>query len=374
MILQIANSPPMNHTSVHIYPIPHPEHFVMAFLSFHDGSCIARGIHASHDHTLAATEAASAGVLSLGPHPGHNTIIFVPNRTLHCPLFSLTKHKYLPQATLFSAAVNMHCFLHPHISVTVLPLPVKLNRKPTRADPCIFSCDWPGPQGKDFNLAELWAEAQSVHLPEHLPSLPLKTLPFRLWKADQENCVDPPHCKWTGGIILVPESSLPSDLVIGALTLGQRRAMSAALQVFFKHCFCGEYSQRMCPTASDVTTCPCTYTQTPIPMIKLDRNGNPLLKAEGDRDRTRGRTADARPYATPPQVVSTTNHGFGNLMAEFRDNPRRTPSHSPPRPRGRVGGRRRFGNGHRRVDRARVAGAPPPPPRTDPPFRTPYPD
>jgi len=80
--------------------------------------------------------------------------------------------------------------------------------KPTRADPRIFSCNWPGPRGKDFNLAELRAEAQHTHLPADLPPLPLKSLPFRLWKEDQDNCADPPHCKWTGGIILVPDSSL----------------------------------------------------------------------------------------------------------------------------------------------------------------------
>ena len=85
---------------------------------------------------------------------------------------SLTKHKHLPQATLFTAAVNMHCFLHPDILVSILPLPVKLNRKLTRADPRIFACNWPGPRGKDFNLAELRAEAQLVALPKHRPPPP----------------------------------------------------------------------------------------------------------------------------------------------------------------------------------------------------------
>jgi len=69
-------------------------------------------------------------------------------------------------------------------------------------------------------------------------------------------------------------------------------------------------------------------------MAELDRDGDPLPKAEGDRDRTRGRGGGARPYATPHRIVSAANRGAGFefLMSEFRDNPRRTPSHSPPPP------------------------------------------
>jgi len=68
---------------------------------------------------------------------------------------------------------------------------------------------------------EIRVEAQSTRVPHDTPPLPLKSLPFHLWKEEQDNCADPPCCKWTGSIILVPDSSLPSDLVIGALTLGQ---------------------------------------------------------------------------------------------------------------------------------------------------------
>ena len=191
-ILQIANNTPVNHTAIHIYPIPHPDYFVAAFLTFQDGSVIERGFRSSSDHMTAAVEAAIAGVLSLGQHPGQHTMIFVPNRTLHKPLFSLAKHKHLPQATLFTAALQMQCFLHPHTTIAVYPLPVKLRKKPTRADPRIFACDWPGPQSKNYHLAELRTEAQLLHLPEHVPPPTLKSLPFRLWKDDQDSRADPP--------------------------------------------------------------------------------------------------------------------------------------------------------------------------------------
>ena len=179
-IIELANQPPANYNTIHIYPIPHPDHFVTAFLTFMNGICIEQGFRASHNRTLAAAEAAIAGVLSLGPHPGCHMIIFVPNWNLHRPLLSLAKHKYLPQATLFTGALGMQCFLHPDITISIHPLAVKLNRKPTCADPHIFPCNWPGPCSKDFNLAELQAEAQMHHIPDALPKPLLKSLPFRL--------------------------------------------------------------------------------------------------------------------------------------------------------------------------------------------------
>jgi len=39
-ILDLANNPPLDHSSIYIYPIPHPDHFVVAFLTFMDGTCI----------------------------------------------------------------------------------------------------------------------------------------------------------------------------------------------------------------------------------------------------------------------------------------------------------------------------------------------
>jgi len=112
--------------------------------------------------------------------------------------------------------------------------------------------------------------------------------------------------------------------------------MSAALQVFFQHCFCGAYSQRMHPTSGDTITCPCTYLQIPLPMTELDRDGNPQSKAEVTRDRPRGRLSVAQPYAAPCSIVSIAKRGAGfeALMAEQHANPRNTPSVSPPPARG----------------------------------------
>ena len=143
-------------------------------------------------------------------------------------------------------------------------------------------------------------------------------------------------CGSKRAVVLVLESSTPADLIIGSLSLGQRRAMSAALQVFFQHCFCGAYSQRMRPMSGDTITCLCTYSQTPLPMTELDRDGNPQPKAEVTRDRLRGRPSVARPYALPRSLVSIANWGAGfkALMAEQHANPCLTPSCSSSPARG----------------------------------------
>jgi len=99
--------------------------------------------------------------------------------------------------------------------------------------------------------------------------------------------------------------------------------MSAALQVFFKHCFCREYSQCMRPTSGDTIVCLCTHLQTPILMTKLDRDSEPWLKTKRTQDRFKGRSSNVRPYATPRPIVSIASHGAGfeALMAEQHANP-----------------------------------------------------
>jgi len=103
-------------------------------------------------------------------------------------------------------------------------------------------------------------------------------------------------------------------------------------KVFFQHCFCGAYSQCMHPMSGDTITCPCTYSQTPLPMTELDHDGNPQPKAEVTQDWPRGRLSVAPPYATPRSLVSIANWGAGfeALMVEQHANPRLTPSRSPP--------------------------------------------
>lgn len=92
-----------------------------------------------------------------------------------------------------------------------------------------------------------------------------------------------PHCKWIHNVP-VPTSSEPSNLVKGSLVLGQRRAFSACLQVFLRHCFSDDYLMRFRQGANDNTTYPCSFTQGPIAiLLEPDLNGDPRPRAKGDR-------------------------------------------------------------------------------------------
>jgi len=75
----------------------------------------------------------------------------------------------------------------------------------------------------------------------------------------------------------------------------------------------------MRPNSGDTITCPCTYSQTPLPMAELDRDSNPGPKTWVPRDQFRGRRSVARPYATPHSIVSIAprGDGFEALMAEL---------------------------------------------------------
>jgi len=119
----------------------------------------------------------------------------------------------------------------------------------------------------------------------------------------------------------------------------------------------------MRPMSGDTITCPCTYSQIPLPMTELDHDSNPWPKAKATRDRLRGRMSIAWPYATPCSLISIANWGAGfeALMAEQHANPHLTPSHSPSPARGSArlraacyGGRRRA---HQRTAHPRADGS-----------------
>jgi hypothetical protein len=56
-----------------------------------------------------------------------------------------------------------------------------------------------------------------------------------------------------------PNGNRPPPFIRGALSRGNRRLFSAAVQVATGHCFSSTYSIRFRPSAGDPTTCPCTH-------------------------------------------------------------------------------------------------------------------
>ena len=111
--------------------------------------------------------------------------------------------------------------------------------------------------------------------------------------------------------------------MLGPLSLKQRHASSIALQVFFKHCFAGDYSRRFRPRAGDNTTCECSFPLQDH-VGPLDGETRPTI--EPDRDN--GLPSDGESHL--PDVVDR-DPGFVRLVREFLDpNAPSSRSNSPP--------------------------------------------
>jgi len=307
-----ATSSTVGTTSVFLYPIPHPDHFVTAFLTIQDDDIVARGFSADHNQLCSAAHAAVLGAQSLPPLLHRNTSFFLPSRSLQTPLLSLRKHTNLPSASLFLSTISVLLMTSPDIFITLLHLPTKLPKPPKSGpapDPRIFSCNWPGPPRKDNILDGIRITVQN-HAITPPPPVPTKLLAFHLWKEDNPK---PIACKWAPEkSLLIPDSPIPPPFTQGALSLKQRRASSVALQVLLKHCFSGDYSCRFCPGTGDTLTCPCSFT-TPHP---ADPAATTLANNPATSD-----------HSTVDQA------GFERRMAEYLGTTPPTPTPTPPHAR-----------------------------------------
>ena len=150
-----------------------------------------------------------------------------------------------------------------------------------------------------------------------------KMLAFRLWKTEYDT--HPVPCKWVHNTIVpIPTSPEPPPFMAGALSLEQRRASSLALQVFFKHCFSGDFSRAHRPGAGDNTTCECF---PPDASIDETRDGEARAPPELDRERFSPGDSDPCLYDGEDQ-----DPGFVRLMEEFLNpNPPSNPRSPSPR-------------------------------------------
>ena len=258
-IIQRASDSTDTSTSVFLYPLPHPDHYVTAFIIAQDDNIVAKGFSADTNKLRSNAEAASLAAQQLAALPQRNTTFFLPSPLLHSALLSLHKHNNLPSAFSFTTTLSGLLLRTPDIYFSLLHLPCKLPKPPKPGvrvpEPHIFSHNWPGPPCKNHILEELRSTAQSHTLAP--PPTPPKLLAFQRWQADNP---EPIPCKWTRNKALpIPDTPEPPPFMQGALSLKQQGASSLALQVLLKHCFSGDYSARLRPGAGDNTTCPCSF-------------------------------------------------------------------------------------------------------------------
>lgn len=272
--LLLANSSPPDRLSILIYPLPHPSHHAAACLLFRDGTVAHRGHFVAPDKLTAQCMAAIFGVQHIVQVPQHleSIAFFLPNKDTRSTLLRRSKHKHLPQSSLFQAVLNVTLIINPDAEFSLHVLPIRLAKERPYVDPRLFCFNWPGPAHKDYHLGELRALAVRTTLDPDVAH-PLKTLAFRLWAEDQDHNPDRAVNKWTGSPIPTPPSSQLPDPIKGALLFHERRATSLFAQVFLQHCFCGAYSTRFRPGAPDNRTCPCSFDPTPLPVPEPVLNG-----------------------------------------------------------------------------------------------------
>jgi len=316
-----ASRSTINSTSVYVYPLPHPHTHAFAFLISQDDSIVDQGFSIDHSTTHAQVHTTILATQALTRLPKHNTALFLPSRNLHNPLLSLHKHKHLPLASVFTSTLQVFLHLHPDIYFTLLHLPTHLPKLPAhgpRPDPCIFPCDWPGPLQKDHVLDKLriMASQSNISPPPDNP----KMLAFRLWKTEYDT--HPVPCKWAHNTIIpIPTSPEPPPFMEGALSLEQRRASLLALQVFFKHCFSGDFSHSHRPRAGDNTTCECFP-----PDASIDETQDSEAQAPPGLDQERISPGDGDLCLYDRE---DRDPGFVQIMDEFLNPNLPTNPHSP---------------------------------------------
>jgi len=222
-------------TSIFLYPLPHPDHYVTAFIIAQDNNIIAKGFSMDTNKLHSNAKATTLAAQQLAPLPHRNTTFFLPSPLLHAALLSLHKHNNLPSASSFTATLSVLLHLTPVIYFSLLHLPCKLPKPPKPGaqvpDPRIFSHNWPGPPRKNHILDELRIAAQSHTLAP--PPTPPKLFAFQQWQADNPK---PIPCKWAHDKALpISDTPEPLPFMRGTLSLKQQGASSLALQVLFKH-------------------------------------------------------------------------------------------------------------------------------------------
>ena len=159
----------MNTTDVMVYPIPHPTHKASAFLIFQDGIAVDRGFCLGPNKVDTAIGATIDAFHAVGRTAPSHICLFIHNKLAQHRLFSLQKHRYLLDASLFTAIASV-LLMDDDSSLTTYSFSVRLPGKKSRSDPRIFSHSWPGPPQKNWNLAELRSLASEAHHTHPPPS------------------------------------------------------------------------------------------------------------------------------------------------------------------------------------------------------------
>ena len=236
-VTTLMSSQLVGSTDIMVYPLPHPSLKASAFLIFQDSLAVKQGFYLGPDKVTTAISTTVDTIQVMACTALSHICIFIHNKHTQRHIFSLQKHRYLPEASLFTTITSVLLMTEDTL-LTTYPFEVHLPGKKSKVDPQVFPHTWPGPPQKNWNLAELRSLASEAHHSNPLPLKP-KQAAFAAWAQDPSPL---PICKWTSKRLKVPTSPTSADLVLGALKLKQWCVFCTCLQVFFKHCFSGSFS------------------------------------------------------------------------------------------------------------------------------------
>ena len=237
----LNSQPPPDVFSLFVRPLKdHHPYFVSSFVLYRGEQVVAVKGCIADDQCSSLFRALLAGLMAT-PLFG-KLVIWVSEKSFATSLLNLRKHSCLTASFAF---VN---FIDSFLAQD------KLHQAELRS----FSVKWSGLSGRKLNL-----DRTSDDATHHIMALPPRsTLPpnlkvFDSWKSEYLSN----HHTYTSAPWIScepPEDSKPPPFIQGALSLKQRRILSAAIQLTTRHGFHADYSDKFRPDAGDVTACPCS--------------------------------------------------------------------------------------------------------------------
>ena len=134
VVTKLMSTQSLNTTNIMVYPIPHSTHKASAFLIFQDGLVVDHGFHLGPNKVTTTISTTVNAIQAIACTAPSYIRIFIHNQHAQHQLFSLWKHRYLPEASLFTTIASI-LLMDEDSSLTTYPFTVRLPGKKSKADP-----------------------------------------------------------------------------------------------------------------------------------------------------------------------------------------------------------------------------------------------
>jgi hypothetical protein len=229
------------------YTFCNPAH--AATYHIYQGSMIpTKGAVRGDDQTQALCRAVKVALTLALPIPNHtHTYLWLPTKTLPETILTLTPHRYTHLT--YDTHTLLASYLHAHPTHTI--------------EVGHFAKTWAGtPQ--TWDIKDL--DTELTRLAQAIPTLTETHPKTAMWDAICADYI--PSDKPSHVACAPPNGNKPPPAIIAAAASNSRLISSTIFRLATGHCFDEPYSTRFRPGAADVTLCPCSSPETPIPHTK----------------------------------------------------------------------------------------------------------